>query len=168
MSWVSATPFKNLDMMYSQAQPFHRPTMIPIIPTLNGIDMFHLRDTVLTAPVFGSAYGDYPWDRWEKAALTVGLSPELANTGRTVFREAFQHNWPDHLMVECGWLDGGVRMIYQALAFPEQCLARWSFLYSADNEGDAAAAEPVTTDPLELARALKKAGYTVALVTEEQ
>ena len=106
------------------ANPTRKSGEPPLISSLNGVDMIRLRDAVLTAPVFGSPYGDYPWDRWEKAALTIGLSPELASAGRSVFREAFQHSWPDDLMVECGWLDGGTRMIYQALAFPAQCLAR--------------------------------------------
>lgn len=136
--------------------------MIPLIPNLNGVDMIRLRDAVLTAPVFDSPYGDYPWDRWEKAALTIGLSRELASAGRSVFREAFQHSWSDDLMVECGWLDGGTRMIYQAIAFPEQCLARWTALYAQDNFGDAEDPGPVTTDLWELAHALKNAGYPVA------
>lgn len=136
--------------------------MIPLISSLNGVDMIRLRDAVLTAPVFDSPYGDYPWDRWEKAALTIGLSPELASAGRSVFREAFQHSWPDDLMVECGWLDGGTRMIYQALAFPEQSLARWTALYAQDNLGEADITGPVTTDLWELAHALKNAGYPVA------
>ena len=48
--------------------------MLPIIANINGIDMVRLRDAVLTAPVFGSVPGDYPWDRWEKAALQAGLA----------------------------------------------------------------------------------------------
>ena len=36
--------------------------MMPIAPTLNGVDMIRLRDTVLTAPCFGGTAGDYPWD----------------------------------------------------------------------------------------------------------
>ena len=53
-------------------------------------------------------------------------------------------------------------MIYQALAFPAQCLARWTALYAQDNFGDAEDPGPVTTDLWELAHALKNAGYPVA------
>lgn len=138
--------------------------MLPIIANINGIDMVRLRDAVLTAPVFGSAPGDYPWDRWEKAAQQAGLGPELASSGRAVFREAFQHDWSDELKVECGWLDGGTTMLFQALAFPAESLARWTYLYSADNFGDADPAPAVTTDLIDLATALQEAGFQTSVI----
>jgi len=138
--------------------------MLPIIANINGIDMVRLRDAVLTAPVFGSVPGDYPWDRWEKAALQAGLDPELATSGRAVFREAFQHDWSDELKVECGWLDGGTTMLFQALAFPAESLARWTYLYSADNFGDADPAPAVTTDLIDLATALQEAGLQTSVI----
>ena len=138
--------------------------MFPIIANINGVDMVRLRDTVITAPVFGGVAGDYPWDRWEKAALQAGLDPELANSGRAVFREAFQHDWSDELKVECGWLDGGTTMLFQALACPAETLARWTYLYSADNYGDADPAPAVTTDMIELATALQKAGFQTSVI----
>ena len=84
--------------------------MLPIAPVINGVDIVRLRDFVLTAPVFAGKPTDYPWDRWEKSALQAGVSDKLANLGRSVFREAFQHDWPDDAKVECGWLDGGQTM----------------------------------------------------------
>lgn len=138
--------------------------MMPIAPTLNGVDMIRLRDTVLTAPCFGGTPGDYPWDRWEKSAVQAGLDADLANLGRSVFREAFQHDWPDEQKVECGWLDGGQTMIFQALAFPEETAARWRYLYSADNFGDEPFADAVTTDPIELATALKQKGIPTSVI----
>lgn len=59
-----------------------------IAATINGVDMVQLRDRVLTAPVFGGTYGDYPWDRWEAAAKETKLDEDLVNLGRAVFREA--------------------------------------------------------------------------------
>lgn len=138
--------------------------MLPIIANINGIDMVRLRDTVLTAPVFGGVPGDYPWDRWVKAALQADVDPELVNAGRAVFREAFQHDWSDELKVECGWLDGGTMMLFQALAFPNESLARWSYLYSADNFGDADPAPAVTTDLIDLATALQAAGFQTSFI----
>lgn len=138
--------------------------MLPIAPLINGLDMLRLRDDVLTAPVFSGTPGDYPWDRWGKAAVQVGISADLANLGRAVFREAFQHDWPDEAKVECGWLDGGQVMIFQALAFPEASAARWSYLYSADNFGEEVYADAVTTDPMELAFALKQRGIPVSVI----
>ncbi len=147
-----------------RAHSFPRSPMVPIAPLINDLDMVRLRDEVLTAPIFSGSMGDFPWDRWEKAALQAGISADLANLGRTVFREAFQHDWPDNAKVECGWLDGGQVMIYQALAFPEEAAARWTYLYSADNFGEQAHADEVTTDPMELAVALKKRGIPVAVI----
>ena len=138
--------------------------MMPIVPVLNEVDLVRLRDEVLTAPVFGGLPGDFPWDRWQKAALQAGVPEDLANLGRSVFREAFQHDWPDEAKVECGWLDGGQVMIYQALAFPEEAAARWTYLYSADNFGEEAYADAVTTDPMELAFALKQRGIPVSVI----
>jgi hypothetical protein len=137
--------------------------MIPLVPVLNGLDMVRLRDTVLTAPVFAGTPGQYPWDHWKTCALQAGVSDELANLGRSVFREAFQHDWPDLAKVECGWLDGGATMIFQALAFPEETSARWSYLYSADNFGDAPYADEVTTEPMELAEALEARGIKTSV-----
>lgn len=137
--------------------------MMPIVPVLNGLDMVRLRDTVLTAPVFGGVSGDFPWDRWRTAAVQAGVPEDLTNLGRSVFREAFQHDWPDQAKVECGWLDGGTTMILQALAFPEEASARWNYLYSSDNFGDAAYADEVTTDPMEMAEALEARGIKTAV-----
>lgn len=137
--------------------------MMPIVPVLNEVDLVRLRDVVLTAPVFGGVAGDYPWDRWCKSAMKAGVPDNLANLGRSVFREAFQHDWPDQAKVECGWLDGGTTMILQALAFPEEATARWEYLYSADNFGDAAYADEITTDPMDLAEALEARGIKTAV-----
>ena len=131
--------------------------MIPLIVNINGVDMMRLRDRVLTVPVFGGVAGDYPWDRFDAAAKEAGLPPQLASLGRSVFREAFQHDWHDELKVECGWLDGGQAMIYQALAFPDDCESRWGSLL--EHDGDEYVVEPVTTDIDVLAEALEAKGY---------
>lgn len=137
--------------------------MIPIVPVLNGLDMLLVRDKVLTAQVFGGIPGDFPWDRWCACAKQAGVPNNLVSLGRSVFREAFQHDWPDAAKVECGWLDGGQTMIFQALAFPKEAEARWSYLYSADNFGDAPYADEVSTEPMEIAAALEKQGIKTAV-----
>ena len=38
--------------------------------------------------VMGSAYGDYPWDGWQRWAFAQGVPLELATLGRGVIREA--------------------------------------------------------------------------------
>ncbi len=132
--------------------------MLPIVSKINDVDLIQLRDRVLTAPILRGTYGDYPWDRWETAAREAGVAEDLCNLGRALFREAYQHQWSDELQVESGWLDGGVRMIYQALAFPEECTERWQHLMEADGSPDDDEAPPVTTDPYDLADGLEAAG----------
>jgi len=55
-------------------------------------------------------------------------------------------------------------MIFQALAFPEETAARWRYLYSADNFGDDPYADAVSTDPIELATALKEKGIPISVI----
>lgn len=140
--------------------------MIPIASKLGDVDMVRLRDRVLTAPVYAGTAGDYPWDRWEAVARAAGVPDELANLGRAMFREAFQHEWDDDLKVEAGWLDGGQLMIYHALAFPVEVEARWQHLMETD--GDPFEVPPVETDPMELAKALKRAGIPVNVIFPDE
>lgn len=86
------------------------------------------------APALACAYGHYPWDDWERAALARGVEKELANLGRAVMREASQHDWTERLKSLCGWRDGGKRMIVLALRAPETARRRWSWLLATDGE----------------------------------
>lgn len=138
--------------------------MFPLISELNGVDLVRIRDDVLTARVLGGTPQDYPWDRWEMIAKAVGVSDELANLGRAVFREAYQHQWEDELQVECGWLDGGQRMIYQALGLPAECLARWAHLMEADGSPDDFEFPPVSIDPYDLADGLESKGFKTGFI----
>ena len=45
-------------------------------------------------------FGDYPWDRWRIRAAAAGLSADLADLGREVVRDAYQHDWPDAEIVK--------------------------------------------------------------------
>jgi len=54
--------------------------------------------------------------------------------GRAVMREAHQHNWRDHLKIECGWNDDGEEMLELALSEPEQAAKRWEHLLQTDGE----------------------------------
>jgi hypothetical protein len=77
--------------------------------------------------VLGCAFGHYPWDDWERAALKAGLSKDLAGLGRLVIREAYQHGWEPWLQSLCGWNDDG-----QALRFPQAARRRWDILMRTD------------------------------------
>jgi len=125
---------------------------------IDSVDLIRLRDQVLTAPCFNGVSGDYPWDRWEKAALDAGVSKELANLGRSVFREAFQHDWANELKVECGWLDGGAEMILHALAVPGEVEERWCELLNTDGIPNDHEIPSVDIDPAELAQLLAERG----------
>lgn len=138
--------------------------MLFIAPTINNVDLVRIRDRVLATPVYGAEYGSYPWDKWEEVAKEVGLDEDLRQIGRAVFREAFQHDWSNELKVECGWLDAGQWMIYQAFAFPEACVARWQHLLDTDGQPDDTEVPPVTVDPMDLANGLESAGIKTGFV----
>ncbi|MET0013040.1 MAG: hypothetical protein ABW088_05245 [Sedimenticola sp.] len=92
-------------------------------------DLFNL----LPAENYGlPEYGDYPWDRWERLAEAAGVSKELANLGRSLMREANQHQWSRELKVVAGWVDGGEEMIKSALSRPEETKLYWAYLMDTD------------------------------------
>lgn len=78
--------------------------------------------------------GDYPWDHWKDRALTVGIPEKLAQLGRDVMREAFNHSWSIELQNECGWNDDGVEMIEFAKRDPAAAAQRWEHLLRTDGE----------------------------------
>ena len=81
--------------------------------------------------------GGYPWDDWQKKAISCGVSADLALRGREVMREAFQHDWEEKLKSLCGWSDDGGRMIELALGSPETAKKRWQRLMETDgNRGE--------------------------------
>lgn len=78
--------------------------------------------------------GNYPWDKWERCALQLGVPEELAMLGRAVYREAYQHSWSEDLQAECGWMDSGRAMIVLALLKPQETRRRWQHLLDTDGE----------------------------------
>lgn len=82
--------------------------------------------------VLGCEYGHYPWDDWERRAVAHGLDRDLAALGRLTIREAYQHQWDDHLKSLCGWRDDGRRMLRFALRSPEKAKRRWNRLLETD------------------------------------
>jgi hypothetical protein len=82
--------------------------------------------------VLGCTVGNYPWDRWQQKALAAGVSPELAELGRAVMREAYQHNWEERLKMLCGWNDHGRCIMQQALHTPAVVKQRWQRMLDTD------------------------------------
>jgi hypothetical protein len=54
--------------------------------------------------------------------------------GRSMIREAYQHDWPAKLQSECGWDDDGEAMIELALRDPARTDRRWRWLMETDGE----------------------------------
>ncbi|MGH7943321.1 MAG: hypothetical protein ACREDS_00090 [Limisphaerales bacterium] len=82
--------------------------------------------------VLGCGVGSYPWDRWQRKALSAGVAPELAELGRAVMREAYQHNWDKRLKMLCGWNDHGRCMMQQASHCPAVVKLRWQRMLDTD------------------------------------
>lgn len=78
--------------------------------------------------------GNYPWDLWKEKAISKGVDKELADLGRALMREAYQHGWNAKLQKECGWEDQGEAMIQLALKNPKKAEERWGALLESDGE----------------------------------
>ncbi|QDV81058.1 hypothetical protein [Botrimarina mediterranea] len=81
-----------------------------------------------------AAPGSFAWDRWEQWAKDDGIAEELAQLGRAVIREAYQHNWPGRLKTECGWHDDGEAMLRLAKEEPDRARIRWKYLLESDGD----------------------------------
>ena len=77
-------------------------------------------------------YGEYPWDRWAEGARKAGVDDELANLGRSLIREFYNHSWPSELAEICGYFDDGAGLIALALSNRELAARRWQRLVDTD------------------------------------
>ena len=84
------------------------------------------------AKVLECSYGQYPWDDWQRWAIAQGVTEDIADLGRSVIREAYQHGWSERLQSLCGWRDDGQRMVKLALHSPEKARKQWDHLLEAD------------------------------------
>jgi hypothetical protein len=88
--------------------------------------------TPLDERVLGCPFGNYPWDEWERRALAAGVAKELAQLGRAVMREAYNHGWTENLKTLCGWNDDGALMLAGALRAPARISRQWKILMRTD------------------------------------
>ncbi len=88
--------------------------------------------TPLDERVLRCTFGNYPWDEWERRALAAGVEKELAQLGRAVMREAYNHGWTDKLKSLCGWNDDGAQMLADALRAPASVSRQWEILLRTD------------------------------------
>ncbi len=77
-------------------------------------------------------FGHYPWDDWERFALSRGLDAETAGLGRLLIREAFNHGWEGWLQSLYGWGDDGQALLAFALRSPEKARGCFSRLMDTD------------------------------------
>lgn len=66
----------------------------------------------------------FEWDRWRLRAADRGVDPELADLGRSLYREARQHAWT-HIGID------PEQMLRDALHAPGQARQRWKRLLAA-------------------------------------
>lgn len=72
----------------------------------------------------------YTWDCWKTKALAAGVDADLADLGRAVMREHYQHGWLSN--------DGevsvrsGDEMLRLAISEPDKAAARWQWLLDTD------------------------------------
>ena len=90
--------------------------------------------TAIDDRIAASLRGSYPWDEWKQEALAADVSLELAELGRAVMREVYQHGWCDALKYECGGEgpDTAAAMIAAAKWQPDLTASRWQWLLVTD------------------------------------
>jgi hypothetical protein len=78
----------------------------------------------------GAIPASYAWDYWKTKALAAGVAVDLAELGRAVMREHYQHGWSscdDKVSVR-----SGDEMIKFALSDPDRAALRWQWLLDTD------------------------------------
>jgi hypothetical protein len=95
-------------------------------------DFIVIHRTPLDERVLSCTFGNYPWDAWERRALAAGVAKELAQLGRAVMREAYNHGWDERLKTFCGWHDDGAQMLADALRAPASVSRQWEILLRTD------------------------------------
>ena len=83
--------------------------------------------------VCACSFGHYPWDDWERWALSRGLDAGTAGQARLLIREAYNHGWEGWLQNLCGWEDDGQALLAFALRSPRK--ARWCISRLMETDG---------------------------------
>ena len=74
----------------------------------------------------------YIWDCWKTKALAAGVDADLADLGRAVMREHYQHGWSSYGNEVS--VRSGDEMLRLALGEPGKAAARWQRLLDTDGE----------------------------------
>ncbi len=72
----------------------------------------------------------FEWDEWKDRAISLGVSEDLAELGRTLMRDAYMQRWPEAVLSDCGWDDDGFGMLALARAKPAETRRDWERLYA--------------------------------------
>ena len=86
--------------------------------------------TRTTPPYMNPETEAFIWDSWQQDAISKGVPQDLANQGRAVIRELYQHSWNKNFRDELAWS----AMIHQALTDPDYAMRRWTWLEISDGE----------------------------------
>ncbi len=69
---------------------------------------------------------NFAWDYWKTKALAAGVDADLADLGRVVMREHYQHGWPSNDNEVS--VRSGDEMLRLAMSDPDKAAARWQWL----------------------------------------
>jgi hypothetical protein len=88
------------------------------------------RERVIEMPHQAQASESYAWDYWKTKALAAGVAGNLAELGRAVMREHYQHGWSScDAKVS---VRSGDEMIKLALSEPDRAAFHWQWLLDTD------------------------------------
>ena len=88
------------------------------------------RERALQMACHGAIPESYAWDYWKTKALAAGVAGDLAELGRAVMREHYQHGWSsyDHEVS----VRSGDEMLRLVISEPDKAAARWQWLLNTD------------------------------------
>ena len=88
------------------------------------------RERALEMARHGATTESYAWDYWKTKALAAGVTVDLAELGRAVMREHYQHGWSSYGNEVS--VRSGDEMLRLALSEPDKAAARWQWLLDTD------------------------------------
>jgi len=88
------------------------------------------RESALEMARHGATPESYAWDYWKTKALAAGVAGDLAELGRAVMREHYQHGWSSYDNEVS--VRSGDEMLRLALNEPDRAAARWQRLLDTD------------------------------------
>lgn len=98
----------------------------------------HFRERAIEMANQAQVKESYTCDCWKTQALAAGVTADLADLGRAVMREHYQHGWLSHDNEVS--VRSGDEMLRLAISEPDKAAARWQWLLDTDGGKHAAQA----------------------------